>query len=71
MSSEHVRSDIQKYLSADVDTRIAAIHNELWVDNNSSEAVFRINNDVFLELFAFKMIHSSVLSVFFLNFTLK
>ena len=28
-------------------------------------------NDVFFELFAFKMIHYSVLSVFFLNFTLK
>lgn len=46
MSSEHVRSDIQKYLSADVDTRIAAIHNELWVDNNSSEAVFRMMNNI-------------------------
>lgn len=29
------------------------------------------NNDVFFELFAFKMIHYSVLSVFFLNLYTK
>ncbi|CAD2260769.1 hypothetical protein PSEUDT2_04068 [Stutzerimonas stutzeri] len=46
MSGEHVRPDKQKYLSADVDARIAAIHQELWVDNNSSEAVFRMMNNI-------------------------
>lgn len=46
MSGEHVRPDRQKYLSADVDVRIAAILQELWVDNSSSEAVFRIMNNI-------------------------
>lgn len=46
MSGEHVRPDKQKYLSADVDARITAIHQELWVDNNSSEAVFRMMNNI-------------------------
>lgn len=46
MSGEHVRPDKQKYLSADVDARITVIHQELWVDNNSSEAVFRMINNI-------------------------
>ena len=46
MSGEHVRPDKQKYLSADVDVRIAAILGELWVDNNSSEAIFRMMNNI-------------------------
>ncbi|SDS21163.1 TniB family NTP-binding protein [Pseudomonas oryzae] len=46
MSFEHVRPDMRKYLSADIDTRISVMHQELWVDNNSSEAVFRIMNNI-------------------------
>lgn len=46
MSVEHVRPDMRKYLSVDVDTRISVMHQELWVDNNSSEAVFRMMNNI-------------------------
>lgn len=46
MSGEHVRQDMQKYLTANTEARIAAIHQELWVDNNSSEAVFRMMNNI-------------------------
>ncbi len=46
MSDEHVRPDKRKYLSEDTDVRIAAILEELWVDNNSSEAVFRMMNNI-------------------------
>jgi hypothetical protein len=37
---------MQKYLSANIETRIGAMHQELWVDNNSSEAVFRMMNNI-------------------------
>ena len=46
MSDEHVRSDIRKYLSSNIDTRIALIHQEIWVNNNSSAAVFRMMNNI-------------------------
>lgn len=46
MSGEHVRQDMQKYLTSNIEARIAAIHQELWVDNNSSEAVFRMMNNI-------------------------
>jgi hypothetical protein len=46
MCSDHVRSDVQHLLTASTDERIAAIYKELWVDNNSSEAVFRMMNNI-------------------------
>lgn len=46
MCSDHVRSDLQHLLSATMEERIAAIYKELWVDNNSSEAVFRMMNNI-------------------------
>lgn len=46
MSSDHVRPDLRHYLSADMDTRLGAMYSELWVDHNSSEAVFRMMNNI-------------------------
>ncbi|MFL1491076.1 TniB family NTP-binding protein [Pseudomonas antarctica] len=46
MSSDHVRPDMRKFLDATVGERIRAMHQELWVDNNSSEAVFRMMNNM-------------------------
>ena len=46
MNSDHVRPDVQKLIHADINTRIGAVQQELWIDNNSSEAVFRIMNNI-------------------------
>lgn len=46
MNSDHVRPDVQKFIHADISTRISAVQQELWIDNNSSEAVFRIMNNI-------------------------
>lgn len=46
MNSDHVRPDMQKYINAEASFRIAAIHQEIWVDNKSSEAVYRAMNNI-------------------------
>ena len=46
MGCDHVRPSLRHLLSADVSTRVSAIYNELWVDNNSSEVIFRMMNNI-------------------------
>lgn len=46
MGCDHVRSSLRYLLSADASTRVSAIYNELWVDNNSSEVIFRMMNNI-------------------------
>lgn len=46
MSCEHVRPDMRKYLSADIDARIRAIQQDLWVDYNTTETIFRMMNNM-------------------------
>ncbi|WP_366299720.1 TniB family NTP-binding protein [Pseudomonas atacamensis] len=46
MCSDHVRPDIRNFLSSSNDERIKVMQRELWIDNNSSEAVFRMMNNI-------------------------
>ncbi|WP_237143235.1 TniB family NTP-binding protein [Pseudomonas putida] len=46
MNFDHVRPELRHLLSADMDTRIKAMHQEFWIDYNSSEAVFRMINNI-------------------------
>lgn len=46
MGANHVRKEVQRYLSEDVDRRVSFIQQELWIDYKTSEAVFRIMNNM-------------------------
>lgn len=46
MNFDHVRPDLRHLLSADKSLRFSAMYNELWIDHNSSEAVFRMINNI-------------------------
>jgi hypothetical protein len=46
MDDSHVREDIRKYLSAEVHVRLAVIQQEVWIDYRSSEAVFKMMNNM-------------------------
>lgn len=46
MNFDHVRPELRHLLSADMDTRLKAMHQEFWVDHNSSEVIFRMINNI-------------------------
>lgn len=46
MNYNHLKQSAQKYLSLDIDSRIAVIQREVWVDYGTSEAVFHMMNNM-------------------------
>lgn len=46
MNSDHLRLDLRHLLTADISARIRAMYNELWINHNSSEVVFRMMNNI-------------------------
>lgn len=46
MSYNHLKQSAQKHLHLDVDSRIALIHKELWIDYGTSETVFHMMNNM-------------------------
>lgn len=46
MNYNHLKQSAQKYLNLDIDSRIAVIQREVWVDYGTSEAVFHMMNNM-------------------------